>query len=202
MSGSAASFFELSLVLQTALGSGYLAYATSYAGLRRDHNAGDQFSISLVFSSAAILVANSTTTLDDEWRVAITLVSTLALGIIWRTIGRPIWQWILEKANVHREDGVHSGWAALVQTTRAVSQATVYTQDGKTLHLSDRSPYKDIEWKGLYLCGDGSITMIVDSETDTNKEEIHKEDIVDQVWGARYTHIPASQIRRVDLRMK
>ncbi|MGJ5621614.1 hypothetical protein [Sulfitobacter sp. MF3-043] len=202
MPGSAANFFELSLVLQIALGSGYLAYATSYAGLRRDHNIGDQLSISLVFSAIALILANSTASWDDGWRVAFTLVSTMLVGVIWRAAGRPIWHWFLRKTGIHREDGVHSGWAALVQTKKGVSQATVYTQDGRILHLSDRAPYENLEWGGLYLCGDGSVTMIVESDTDAQGSEILREDITDLNWGTRYTHIPADQIRRVELRLK
>jgi hypothetical protein len=202
MTGTAASFFELSLVLQVALGAGYLAYTTAYAGLRRDHNIADQLSISLVFSAISLVLVNSTATWGDGWRVAFALGSAIAIGVSWRAVGRPVWHWVLRTARIHREDGVHSGWAALVQTKKGVSQATVYTQDGRILHLSDRAPYKSTEWGGLYLCGDGSISMIVETETDAQGCEVNREDINDADWGARYTHIPANQIRRVELRMK
>lgn len=202
MPGSAAVFFELSLFLQTAIGAGYLAYVTAYAGFRKDHSAADQISITLVFSSLALVFANSLTSLSDGWRVAATLASIILLGIVWRILGRPTWHWLLSAMKIHREDGVYSGWAALVQTTRGVSQATILTADGKKLHLADRDPYRNYDWGGLYLCGDGSVTMIVDSETDANGVEVSREDIADADWGARFTYIPASQIRRVELRMK
>ena len=48
-------FFELSLSLQVALASGYLAYITAYAGLRRGHATQDAVFISLVFSVIALL---------------------------------------------------------------------------------------------------------------------------------------------------
>jgi hypothetical protein len=202
MSGTAASFFDLSLTLQIALGSGYLAYATAYAGLRKDHNAGDQLSISLVFSAIGLVIANSAVSLSSGWRVVLTLGLLLLLGIVWRVAGRPIWHWILKSAKIHREDGVYSGWTALVQTNKGVSQATVYTRSGQEFHLADRDPYSSLEWKGLYLCGDGSITMIVDSETDKDGKDFPRNAIVDENWGTRYTHFPAGEILRVELRMK
>jgi hypothetical protein len=202
MSASAASFFDLTLSVQIALGAGYLAYVTCYAGFRADHKPVDQVSISLVFSSFALVVANLCHSLPDIWKVVVTLIATLVLGVLWRTLGRPVWHWTLEKTGVHRDDGIHTGWAALVQTNKLVSQATIYTTDDMEFHLANRAPYLNEQWKGLYLCGDGSVTMIVDTETDASGEELQRTTQTDEEYGTRFTHFPASQIRRVELRMK
>ena len=44
--------------------------------------------------------------------------------------------------------------------------------------------------------------MIVDTETDENGNDTQKEEIIDDNWGTRYTHVPANQIIKVDLRLK
>jgi hypothetical protein len=202
MTDAAAGFFNLSILVQVALGSGYLAYVTAYAGYRRDHNISDQLFITLVFSSIALFTAKLLVGQSDYLVLLGMVAASLACSVLWRALGLPSWQWILEELGVHREDGVHSGWASLVQTKMGVSQITVYLNDGRTLHLQDRDPYRELPWKGIYLCGDGSITMIVDSETLPNGTEIERVDISDEDWGARFSHIPASQISRVELRLK
>jgi len=113
-------FFELSLSIQIALASGYLAYITAYAGLRRGHATQDAIFISLVFSVVALLCFELVPIEQTYLRAAMASASSLVSGIVWRKIGRPLWLWMMQKTGVHREDGVHAPWDILVQTDRKV----------------------------------------------------------------------------------
>lgn len=195
--------WQLPLGLQVSLGAGYLAYTTAYAGMRRDHAARDAVFISLAFSSVALLVFSYAVDLvGDAWSCVAALSTALLTGAIWRTVGRPSWQWLMSACGVHREDGLFHGWDAIVQTKRRVGQATVHTKSGRVLHLLNRPEYRSAPWEGLYLGGDGSVTMIVEEEDLPDGQERKRETIRDSEWGDRMTHIPADQIERVEIRMK
>lgn len=197
-----AEFFELSLGLQVALGSGYLAYVTAYAGLRKGHDPHDTVFISLAFAAIGLIVFQVVSAYGSVLAAVAALISCLVAGAIWRAIGRAFWQMLMRKANVHREDGVYSSWDSIVQTSRRVGQISVHLRNGRVLYLDDRRQYSGVPWEGLYLGGDGSVVMVVElEEMPDGKEEI-RTGVVDAEWGTRLTYIPAAEIERVNIRMK
>lgn len=205
-----AEIIGLSLGWQVALGAGYLAYATAYAGLRRDHRATDVLFITLAFAALALVVF----TLLQWWigdgieslpaaavAAGAALVGAVLAGAAWRKWARGWWQSLLQVGDVHREDGVHFGWDAIVQASHRVGQLSVHTIDGRVLYLNDRSRYGTAPWGGLYLGGDGSITMVVEEEElPDGTEEVRIG--IDGAWGTRMTYLPPDVIRRVNIRMK
>lgn len=196
------SFFELSLSVQVALAAGYLAYITAYAGLRRGHATQDAIFISLVFSVVALLVFELLPVEQTYVRAFLACIAALASGIFWRKLGRTWWLWLMQKTGVHREDGVHSPWDVLVQTDRKVGQISVHLKSGRTLYMHDRRNFVGCPWEGLYLGGDGSVIMAVETEELPDGTSEDREGIKDEAWGTRLTYIPASEIARVNLRMK
>lgn len=202
MTEAAKNFLELSLAFQIAIGAGYLAYMTAYAGLTREHKAIEQIAITFVFSAIGLAVAEFVQAWGSIIQVAVTLLAVFSCALIWRKFGRTSWQTILRILKIHREDGIYTGWSAFVQTNLGVSQATIYLASGEILFLEDRTKYKKAPWQGLYLCGDGSVSMVVDEVTSTDGTVTKRESICDEDWGTRVTYIPASQIERVELRMK
>jgi hypothetical protein len=195
-------FFELSLSIQVALASGYLAYITAYAGLRRGHATQDAIFISLVFSVVALLCFELFPIEQTFLRAAMAGTSALVGGILWRKIGRPFWLWIMRKTGVHREDGVHAPWDVLVQTDGKVGQLSVHLKNGRVLYLHDRRAFLGCPWEGLYLGGDGSVIMAVESEELPDGTNEIREAVRDDDWGTRMTYIPASEIARVNIRIK
>lgn len=195
-------FFELSLSIQVALASGYLAYITAYAGLRRGHATQDAIFISLVFSVIALLCFELIPIQQTYLKAATASAAALATGIVWRKIGRPFWLWVMQKTRVHREDGVHAPWDVLVQTDRKVGQLSVHLKNGRVLYLHDRRAFLGCPWEGLYLGGDGSLIMAVESEELPDGTEEIREAVHDDAWGTRLTYIPASEIARVNIRIK
>lgn len=195
-------FFELSLSLQVALASGYLAYITAYAGLRRGHATQDAVFISLVFSVIALLSFELFPIEQTYIRSAAACAAALLSGIIWRKAGRPSWLWLMRKTGIHREDGVHSPWDVVVQTDRKVGQLSVHLKNGRVLFLNDRRNFLNAPWEGLYLGGDGSIIMAVEMEELPDGSEEIRQAVVDDAWGTRLTFIPSSEIARVNIRLK
>ena len=89
----------------------------------------------------------------------------------------------------------------LVQTKKTVDQISVHLLDGRVLYLNDRPKYEGTPWDGLYLGGDGSVLMIVEEEKLPDGIEEERKGICSD-WGTRLTYLPASQITRVNIRLK
>ncbi|RAP39431.1 hypothetical protein BYZ73_20600 [Rhodovulum viride] len=198
----ASEFFALSLSVQVAIGAGYLGYVTAYAGFRRDHDATDAVFISLAFASIATLAFLLVEKFGPVAAFLTAFLASLICAGVWRRWGRRCWLWCMDKTGVHRDDGVHTTWSGIAQTDRRVGQVSVHTEDGRILYLNDRSKYHGAAWDGLYLGGDGSVVMVVEEEELPNGTEETRSGISDEHWGTRLTYIPASQIRRVNIRMK
>lgn len=196
-------FLNLSLSLQASLASGFLAYVTAYAGFRREHSAQDSAFITLAFSSVAQLVF---ILIDPCWGSLVAclsaLATSLAAAIVWRKWARTAWLWLMGKAKVHRDDGAHGTWSAIVQANRGVEQLSVQTKSGRTLYLSDRSAYAAAPWSGVYLGGDGGVILVVDEEELPDGSLEKRSGVADEDWGTRMTYIPASEVARVNIRMK
>lgn len=196
-------FFDLSLSVQTALGAGYIGYITAYAGFRQGHGAVDTLFISLAFASLGLLTFGLVEPHCGAVPafVAAFLTSIVVAGL-WRKWGRNFWLWLTSYLGVHREDGTHAAWAGIVQTRREVGQVSVHTKDGRVLYLNDRRNYTDVPWKGLYFGGDGSVILAVEEEELPDGTDKTCDAISDPDWGIRLTYIPASEIARVNVRLK
>lgn len=201
MSGS--EFFGMALAVQVALGAGYLGYATAYAGFRKDHRSEDAVFISLAFGAIAYVSFGLAEAMLGPVGAAVAgfCVSLLA-AILWRIAGRDAWLKVMGAAGVHREDGVHSAWAKIVQSGRQVGQVSVHLKSGRVLYLNDRRKYHDLPFDGLYLGGDGSVAMVVEEEELPDETNEARDGIADPDWGLRITYVPAGEIGRVDIRLK
>lgn len=201
MAGS--EFFNLTLSLQAALGAGYLGYATAYAGYRRDHRSEDALFISLAFAAVAMLAFGAVEAfLGSVWAVIAAVSASLAAACAWRVVGRRLWLQAMSASRIHRDDGVHAGWTGIIQSMGAVGQISVHLKGGGVLYLNDRRNFDGSPWGGLYLGGDGAIIMAVEEEELPDGVEEIREGIIDQDWGTRLTYIPASEVKRVNIRIK
>lgn len=198
------AYFELAVATQIALGAGYLAYSVAYAGLRDGHKGTDAFFITVGFSAVASLIFASSfgATGSPVAASAITFVITVVVAGLWRKLLRGAALWGLGALRIHREDGISSGWATILQSDHAVSQASVHLKDGRVLYLNDRAQYRDAPWQGLYLGSDGAVVMVVEEEEFPDGTEEMRLGVKDAGWGTRLTFIPPSEIARVNLRMK
>lgn len=205
-----ADIFDLSLSVQSALGAGYLGYATAYAGLRREHRTEDALFISLAFSAVAMvafrvaggLVGDGRVWLDAVAGVMAAFAASLLAAAVWRGHGRSAWLKLMSVATIHRDDGLHSAWSVIVQARRSCGQISVQMKNGHVLYLNDRRSFEGTPWDGLYLGGDGAIIMAVEEEDLPDGRSEIREGVVDAAWGTRLTYIPPAEIARVNIRLK
>lgn len=200
---SPSDIFELSLSMQAALGAGYLGFATAYAGFRRDLRAEDVLFISLAFSAVAMTAFG----VASGWAGAIAGVlaafgASLAAAGLWRAFGRGLCLRLMSALNIHRDDGLHSAWPAIVQAGRGCGQISVHMRDGRVLYLNDRKNVDGAPWGGLYLGSDGAVIMAVEEEEFPDGRTEVREGVTDSEWGTRLTYIPAAEIARVNIRLK
>jgi hypothetical protein len=194
-------FVNLGTAVQVSLGAGYLAYCTAYAGFRRHHQTRDTIFISLVFAAIASAVISQAQTLGVVPAYSLSVLAALVSAAVWRWFGRELWHRTMHVSKVHREDGVETTWENLIQTKKIVDQISVHLSDGRVLYLNDRPKYVGTPWDGLYLGGDGSVLMVVEEEELPDGTEEKRQGICSD-WGTRLTYLPASQITRVNIRLK
>ncbi|GLO70051.1 hypothetical protein MACH17_15680 [Phaeobacter inhibens] len=194
-------FINLGAAVQVSLGAGYLAYCTAYAGFRRHHQTRDTIFISLVFAAIASAVISLAQSLGAVPAYILSVLAALVSAAIWRWFGRELWHRTMHVSKVHREDGVETTWENLVQTKKIVDQISVHLSDGRILYLNDRPKYVGTPWDGLYLGSDGSVLMVVEEEELPDGTEEERQGICSD-WGTRLTYVPASEITRVNIRLK
>lgn len=194
-------FINLGTAVQVWLGSGFLAYCTAYAGFRHHHQNRDAIFITVVFAAIASAAYSASQEMGNIHAYVISVFTALLSAILWRWVGREAWQKMMQVTKVHREDGVTSTWENLVQTKRTVDQISVHLTDKRVLYLNDRPKYAGTPWDGLYLGGDGGIMMVVEEEELTDGTVEERQGVCSD-WGTRLTYLPASQIARVNIRLK
>lgn len=194
-------FINLGTTVQVSLAAGYMAYCTAYAGFRRHHQTRDTIFITLVFAAIASAVISQTQTLGTVTAYVISVLTVLISAALWRWFGKKLWQKLMRFSKVHREDGVETTWENLVQTDKIVDQISVHLSNERILYLNNRPQYVGTPWDGLYLGGDGSVLMIVEEEELPDGTE-EKRTGVRSEWGTRLTYLPASEITRVNIRLK
>jgi hypothetical protein len=196
-----ADFLKLSLSVQVALGSGYVAYLISYAGIRQHHSPTD-----IVFRTLAFgLIASAT--LAWTWfippvQVALAVVCTIAAGALWRGFGRAVSSQVLKRTDVSWSDDIPTAWLSIsaVRTDCRPSQIAVELLDGRLLLCADTRDFSDAPYGPCVLGLSRDIALYVTDEMRPNGEWLQSERVQDPIDGANLTYVPASQIRRVELR--
>lgn len=198
-----AEVLNLPIGIQVALGSGYLAYVTAYAGLRRGHGPADTAFISLAFGLVGMVVFDRTGSLSIWQSVALAVLAAVATGAIWRVWGARMWHRIVHGLRIHADDGTATAWDALIHKAgQTVQQVSVHTKDGRVLYLNDRHPYVLGPHRGLILGGNGDIVLVVEEERIPGTEGDEVRDGIVTRNGTRLTYIPAAEIARINMRVK
>lgn len=198
--------------IQLSLGAGYLAYLIAYAGNRQHHTATDT-----VFRSAAFGIIASTTLLwlpsplnwpswfphSKLWRPALALTLTVIAGALWRWRGMRWSRELLRFTNVSWSDDIPSAWLSITTERTDVhpSQIAVDLNDGRTLVCDDTRQFEDAPYGPCKYGLDGSIAFYVTAERRPDGTWIDAMDVRQPGNGDRITFIPASAIKRIELRL-
>lgn len=190
---------KVPLAIQIALVGGYLAYLLAYAGVRQHHTTSDAAFKSIVFSLAAtaVLIAKPFVPYLNE---VIAVLAAVACGIVWRLIGMRATQAVLRKAGLWADD-LPNAWLTITALRSDVrpSQIAVDVEGGQTLVCDDTRPFKDAPYGPCIYGLDGSIAFYVTAERRADGKWFEHEN-VSNIDGHRLTYIPASAIKRVEIR--
>lgn len=194
-----ADIIKLTFAVQAALVSGYAAYLIAYAGIRRHHTASDAGFRAIAFS----LPATGILTYGYQAPVITTLVAialSLVAGVMWRWFGMAQWAKVMREARISWADDIPTAWLSVISGSKSSpSQVIVETQDGRLLMCLDTRLFGDAHAGPVVFGLDGDVSMYVTDECRADGEWIDKEDIR-HAEGDLLTYVPASQIKRVELR--
>lgn len=187
--------------IQVALGSGYMAYVIAYAGVRQHHTAADAAFRSAAFglvATAALLWLPAPAIL----RAAAGVIGTVAAGAFWRWRGMRWAQAALRRTNVSWADDIPSAWLTITaqRTDLKPSQIAVDLTDGRTLLSEDTRAFRDSPFGPCVFGLDGSLALYVTAERDPAGNWVEHEDVRHLRDGDKLTFVPASSIRRVEIR--
>lgn len=191
---------KLSFAVQLAIGGGYLAYLIAYAGIRQHHTAADAVLKSFAFgvpASAIMTYGYQSTVLTPLVAFAVTIVA----GICWRGFGMRGWGALMRKARISWADDIPTAWLSVTATRTdfSPSQIAVEMTDGRLLLCEDTRLFGDAHEGPVTFGLVGDIALYVTAEQRPDGTWDEKTD-VRHADGDLMTYIPASQIKRVEMR--
>lgn len=196
----AIDLFKLSFTVQLAVASGYLAYLIAYAGIRQHHTTADAVLKSFAFGilASALMTHGYQSWLTPVIAFALSIVS----GVLWRWVGMNAWAWITRKAGISWSDDIPTAWISVTatRTDASPSQVAVELTDGRILLCEDTRLYGDCHQGPVTFGLSGDVAMYVTDECRPNGEWIEKDDPRHADEGDLITYLPASQIKRVEVR--
>ncbi|WP_147366922.1 hypothetical protein [Aurantiacibacter zhengii] len=195
-------FLSLPWQIQLALASGYAAYLVAYAGQRDHHGAVEITFRSLGFGLVATAIAAAMAG-SPRWLILLTAsIGAIISGGLWRRFGIPIFRWLMKKTDISWSDDVPTAWQTLTvcNSRYPLSQISIELTDGSWLRCIDTRRFAESPFGPAVIGKDGDIALYVTNSTTSDGEDFDAEEIEVDYFGSRITYIPASSIRRVDLR--
>lgn len=191
--------------LQVAIGAGYTAYMIAYTGIRHHHQTIDTTFRTIAFGLVATAVMLSMPNSEKVLVIALGFAATVAVGLVWRTAGMAIWEGLLRGLDISWADDTPSAWAKLTADQRHyITQISVLTTDGIRLRCNDAAFCGTLPLGPCVLGTNGDVLLYV---THTKKageqgEETESASMKDTGQGPKITYLPASSIKRIDIRRK
>ena len=194
------ALFNLSVAVQVSIVSGYLAYLIAYSGIRQHHTAADTVLKSFAFG----LFATAIMKWGYQHPVFTPLVAlslSLVAGICWRLFGMAAWQSVMRNSRVSWSDDIPTAWLSITATDTRYrpSQIVIDVEGGRTLMCDDTRPYADAPHGPCIFGADGGVALYVTSEY-RDGEWIDQKDVRHPTQGDKITYIPASAVKRVEIR--
>jgi len=202
---------SLPFYIQFALGSGYLAYLVAYAGIRQHHTPSEVFFRSIAFgmTTTAVMLwapeapATFARWKHPIWRPCTALIFTVTIGVFWRWRGMRWSRATLRKLNVSWTDDIPTAWLSVTATETDVSptQIVVDLDSGRTLMCDDTRLFAGAPFAPCVYGLDGSIAFYVTAERPSGGDWVERTEIRHDVEGDMLTYVPATAIKRVQLRL-
>lgn len=192
---------RLPFELQLALGSGYLAYALAYVGIRGHHQSADTVFRTFAFGLIAwgVLAVMPL----ERARIPVAIGAALLAGAAWRVVGIELTRKIMRATNYSWTDEAPSAWATLYanHARHGVTQISVLHEDGTWLNCDLCHDFEGAPFGPFVLGPSGDVALFVTEEEKDG--DVHRcEGVRSDEYGDRLTYVPASKIKRVAIRFK
>jgi hypothetical protein len=191
--------------IQLALGSGYVAYALAYLGIKDHHKPVDTAFRTIAFGLCATAVLTLIPPSYGAWRVAAAISAAIIGGAIWRYCVADGVQWLVRKTNLSWSDETPSAWARITTHNRRtyVSQLSIQLDDDSWVFCDNTSLFNNSPFGPCVLGPDGDVALYVTHKCGPgpDSEIIAVSDVRDRFHGDSLTYISAARIRRISFRM-
>lgn len=196
-------FLSLPWEIQIALGSGYLAYALAYLGIKDHHKPIDTAFRTISFGLCATSVLALLPASYGFWRIATAVLASLLAGALWRYWIADGVQWLIRKADLSWSDETPSAWSKITlhNSRTYVSQVSVQLDDDSWLFCDDTRKFAESPYGPCVLGSNGDVAIYATHKCLPGQEIIEDPDVRDVHHGDKLTYVPAGKIRRVSLRM-
>lgn len=196
-------FLSLPLEIQVAVGSGYLAYALAYLGIKDHHKPIDTAFRTIAFGLCATSVLTLLPATYGFWRIAAAVLASLIGGALWRYWIADGMQWLVRKADLSWSDETPSAWSRITlhNSRTYVSQISVHLDDDSWLFCDDTRKFADAPYGPCVLGPNGDVAIYATHKCRPGEDFVEAPDVRDVHHGDKLTYIPANKIRRVSLRM-
>lgn len=192
--------------VQLTLASGFAAYALAYAGIRAHHKTIEVAFATLVFGLVATTVfayLQQKQIVGAPAAMALAFFVTVAVGFLWRKVGRRFVRWFLRTSHISHADDDPSAWGALFDGAEFdVSQIAVRLDDGTWLRCDDTTPFADAPHGPCILGGTGDIIMYLTEEQSADGTTKELKTVRHDDFGDRLTYVPANRISLINIRCK
>lgn len=187
--------------IQLTLGCGYFAYMIAYGGIKQHHSSADAVFRSIGFGLVASAVLFWMPPYP-VWRPLTAAILTISAGAFWRAKGMLWFRSILRGSNVSWSDDTPSAWVTITaeRTDLRPSQIAVDIDGGRTIVCDDTTRFTDLPFGPCTFGLDGSIALYVTAERKPDGEWIEITDITEQGRGSKLTYVPASGVKRIEIR--
>lgn len=199
------SLLTLPEYIQIVIATGYIGYSVAKSGLR-DKERKDELLYGVIvyglFGYIAYDLFKSHFTYFFFPAIFATVFSVM-IACLWRKFGKPLSNFFLQKAGVLNEDGTPSVWVGLTQATHVgPTQMSVRLKDGSILNCDDVQSFRNAPFPKYYTDNDMNIALYVTSSKSPDGVKEDHPTVRDETWGDRLTYVPASEISRVQVRIK
>lgn len=196
-------FLSLPWEIQIALGSGYLAYALAYLGIKDHHKPIDTAFRTIAFGLCATSVLALLPATYGFWRVTAAVLTSLVSGALWRYWFADGVQWLIRKADLSWSDETPSAWSKITlhNNRTYVSQVSVQLDDDSWLFCDDTRQFAESPYGPCVLGSNGDVAIYATHKCRPGEDIVPDADVRDPYHGDKLTYVPAGKIRRVSLRM-
>lgn len=206
------NLFSLPFQIILSLGIGFVGYAVCFPAERRRHRDSEITLLTFLFAAfsnsiyqfSLKILGPSDSTAFIILAPLLSLLSTVAIALIWRRFIKQAWTDVVRKMKISNADEIPGAWEKIISDPRyTISQISVRLKSGKILFCSNAVQFDTAPFGPCYFGYDGSVALYVTHSKASNKNNFSiVEEIRDPEFGDRITFIPSDEISEIDLTWK